>query len=272
MALQAVNQLLSRLESNQTAQEEKEEDNPYNADATVNLYIHFHFCDTKYFGVPNYAKAVADVAIANTDKSQRNRVLDLGCATGRTSFELAKEFKHVTGIDYAQRLIDVAVEFQKNHRLQWSVCNHGDIKDEFACSLKDFALTEAMLQRIEFATGDAHKLDAKYTNYDCIVACNLIDRLHSPLLFLENVHTLINKNGILIILDPYTWLQDYTEKSKWIGARVIDNKPVSTFDALKRILSAKFSFVKEQDVPFVIRETARKYQHTLSHCTIWKKK
>lgn len=156
--------------------------------------------------------------------------------------------------------------------MEWTVCNHGDIMDKFNCSIKDFGLTQDIINRIEFAKGDAHKLESKYKDYDCIIACNLIDRLHSPLLFLDNVDKIMTNNAILILLDPYTWLQDYTDKSKWIGAKIIDNKPVSTFDALKQILSPKFEFIKEQDVPFVIRETARKYQHTLSHCTVWRKK
>ena len=259
-------------ESNRIISDEKEEANPYNADATVNLYIHFHYSNEVYFNVPNYPKAVAQIAINNTPPEQRLRALDLGCATGRTSFELAKEFKHVTGIDYAQRLIDVAVEFQKNKKLEWTVCNHGDIMDSFNCSTQELGLSDEMLNRIEFAKGDAHKLLAQYTDYNVVVACNLIDRLHSPLLFLENVHRILAQNGILILLDPYTWLEEYTEKNKWIGAKYIDNAPVSTFDALKKVLAPTFDFIKEQDVPFVIRETARKYQHTLAHCTVWKKK
>ena len=273
-ALKTIDTLISMIEENKENEEKEEEDNdnPYNADSIVNLYIHFHYCDDKYFEVENYPKAVAKIAIDCTNKDKRNRVLDLGCATGRTSFELAKEFKQVTGIDYAQRLINVGLQFKKNKYLEWTVCNHGDIMDKFNCSIKDFGLTQDILDRIEFAKGDAHKLKYQYKDYDCIVACNLIDRLHSPLLFLENIDKIMTNNGILIILDPYTWLEQYTNKNKWIGAKVIDNKPISTFDALKKILSIKFQFIKEQNVPFVIRETARKYQHTLSHCTVWKKK
>merc|ERR1712194_268678 len=149
-----------------TETKEDEAANPYNADATVNLYIHFHYSDDKYFDVPNYPKAVAEIAIANTPKSDRHRALDLGCSTGRTSFELIKEFDHVTGIDYAQRLVDVAIEFQTNKTLEWTVSNHGDIMDAFSCNTQQFGLSDDMLARIEFAKGDAHKLSPQYTNYN----------------------------------------------------------------------------------------------------------
>ena len=78
----------------------------------MNAYIHFHYNDEPYFSVPNYPKAVAELALSYTDEKRRLRALDLGCATGRTSFELAKHFEHVSGIDYAQKLVDVAVQLQ----------------------------------------------------------------------------------------------------------------------------------------------------------------
>eukprot|EP00483_Globobulimina_turgida_P011233 UN11254 len=207
------------LNTEQMSSEEKDGDNPYNKEALVNLYIHFHYSDEIYFDVANYPKAVAQIAIDNTDKNERKRALDLGCATGRLSFELAKEFEHVTGIDYAQKLIDVAKELQTNKYLEWTVCNHGDIMDTFSCSTDELQLTDDVLSRIEFAVGDAHKLEAQYKDYDLVVACNLIDRLHSPLFFLQNIDKIMSENGILILVDPYTWLTEYTSKDKWIGAR-----------------------------------------------------
>lgn len=35
-----------------------------------------------------------------------NRALDLGCAVGRSTFEMAREFKEVIGIDISQTFID----------------------------------------------------------------------------------------------------------------------------------------------------------------------
>ena len=44
-----------------------------------------------------------------------------------------------------------------------------------------------------------------------------------------------------------------------------------TFEALQDALLARFTLIHRQDVPFVIRETDRKYQHSLSDMTIWQK-
>jgi len=47
----------------------------------------------------------------------------------------------------------------------------------------------------------------------------LFDRLPDPEKFLNDVAKFILPDGILIILSPYTWLQDYTPKEKWLGGK-----------------------------------------------------
>ena len=45
----------------------------------------------------------------------------------------------------------------------------------------------------------------------------------------------------------------------------------TTLDGLKDLLGVHFELMGEpRDVPFVIRETRRKFQHTLSQMTVWK--
>ena len=36
------------------------------------------------------------------------KALDIGCAVGRTSFELTRSFDYVLGLDYSARFIQVA--------------------------------------------------------------------------------------------------------------------------------------------------------------------
>jgi hypothetical protein len=44
---------------------------------------------------------------------------------------------------------------------------------------------------------------------------------------------------------------------------------VRTFDTLRRILSPHFELARRQDVPFLLREHARKYQLGLSEASTW---
>ncbi|MBL3278667.1 methyltransferase domain-containing protein, partial [Klebsiella pneumoniae] len=76
----------------------------YESDRQLSEYAEFHYGD-EYFGVPNFPKALADIAIEAMGGRPARRALDLGCATGRASFELARHFDHVTGVDFSARFI-----------------------------------------------------------------------------------------------------------------------------------------------------------------------
>jgi len=83
----------------------------------------------------------------------------------------------------------------------------------------------------------------------------------------------INVGGLLVIASPYTWLEAYTQKEHWLGGFKENGENLTTYDGLERILSAHFEAVGEpQDVPFVIRETARKFQHTVAQLSVWRRR
>ena len=77
--------------------------------------------------------------------------------------------------------------------------------------------------------------------------------------------------GLLVITSPYTWLEEYTEKNKWLGGRREHGEPLPTFAGISRALAGQFELVGRQDIPFVIRETARKHQHTLAEMSVWRR-
>ena len=61
-------------------------------------------------------------------------------------------------------------------------------------------------------------------------------------------------------------------QDKWIGGYKVGDEEVRGFSTLKKILGPYFDLVAEQDMPFVIRETIRKHQWTVSHASIWIRK
>ena len=90
--------------------------------------------------------------------------------------------------------------------------------------------------RVLFMQGDACNLKPIYTDYDLVFAGNLIDRLYDPALFLDGIASRILPGGLLVITSPYTWLEEYTPKAKWIGGRREHGEPLSTFAGLSRCL------------------------------------
>jgi hypothetical protein len=49
-------------------------------------------------------------------------------------------------------------------------------------------------------------------------------------------------------------------------------KPVRSADAVAAVLSPDFEAVASEDVPFIIREHARKFQWGCSHAVVWRRK
>jgi 5-histidylcysteine sulfoxide synthase/putative 4-mercaptohistidine N1-methyltranferase len=242
----------------------------YETDKLLSEYAEFHYGD-EYYGVPNFPKALAQIAIEAMANKPRRTALDLGCATGRATFELAKAFDHVTGVDFSARFIGLGVKLAEQGMARYTLVDEGELVSYRERKLIDLGL-EDVRGKVEFYQGDACNLKPQFTGYDLILAANLIDRLYSPRKFLKSIHERLNVGGVLMITSPYTWLEEHTAREEWVGGFKKDGESHTTLDGLKALLGEHFRLViSPLDVPFVIRETRRKFQHTLSEATLWER-
>lgn len=245
--------------------------NIYELDDAVSQYIEFHYGD-EYFGVPNFPVACIAECVKVMENTTMGKALDLGCATGRSSFELARHFDHVDAMDFSARLIQAPSQLQSTGIQRYTVQDEGDL-----VSYKEITLEELGYQDIKdkviFMQGDACNLPEKLTDYDLVFAGNLIDRLYDPAKFLELIKSRIKPGGVLVLTSPYTWLSDFTEREKWLGGfKAETGENYTTLEGIADILAPEFKQLRSAvDVPFVIRETSRKYQHTLAEMSVWKK-
>ncbi len=242
----------------------------YETDAAVSQYCDAHFGES-HFGVPNFPQACADICRKVSEGRSRKKALDLGCAVGRATFELAKAFDSVTGVDFSARFIRVALQLKEKGNVLYELPEEGDLVSYHEAKLDELNLA-GVKDRVEFAQGDATNLKPLFSGYDLILAANLLDRLSDPKRFVETIHERLNSGGILVIASPYTWLEEYTKKENWLGGFRYAGEPFTTLDGLRDHLSARFEMLGEpRDIPFVIRETARKFQHCISQVTIWER-
>ncbi|MDC0980184.1 5-histidylcysteine sulfoxide synthase [Bdellovibrionales bacterium] len=245
--------------------------NPYETDQLLSQYCEFHY-GASYFEVENFPKAcIQAVEPYFKQLPSRTRAMDLGCAVGRSTFELARHFDEVVGIDFSARFIEKAQRFSDMGVLRYTLTTEGDLQDFYERTLSELKL-EGLSEKIQFMQGDACNLNKKYGKFDFIFAGNLLDRLHSPKSFLNSVGEFLNVNGVLALTSPYTWLEEHTEKSEWIGGFKKDGEDFTTLEGLEHHFQGQFKRIAEpKEVPFVIRETARKYQHTVAQLTLWQK-
>jgi len=197
------------------------------------------------------------------------RVLEVGCGTGRAAFEMARYFKAVTAIDFSHSFINACNELKKLGSLEYEMLVEGEIYEK-AVGTVDKNIDRS---RVTFEQGDGCALETeRLGKFGIILAANLLCRLPKPRLFLEAVPKLLIDGGFLVMPSPYTWLEQFTPKSEWIGGFTgTDGKSVTTFSQLKVLLGSQFELVDDRDMPFLIRETARKCQYTRSHLTVWRK-
>ena len=245
--------------------------NVYETDELLGQYLAFHYGDS-YFGVGNYPARCASICLEHMTGREKKRALDLGCAVGRTSFELARAFDEVAALDLSNRFIEAANTLQREGEMDYFLRNQGELGSHATASLATHQLANRA-ERVRFEVADACNLGPEHEGYDLVFAGNLIDRLQDPGAFLSGVHKLLNDKGVLVISSPYTLLEEFTPRGKWIGGFERHGQPFTVLDGMKDILAPHFDLLGEPvDVPFVIRETARKYQHTIAELTAWQRK
>ncbi|MCF7957676.1 MAG: 5-histidylcysteine sulfoxide synthase [Phycisphaerae bacterium] len=243
----------------------------YEVDSLVSQYCEFHY-GPEYFDVANFQKIIARTCVDFMAGRGSGRAMDLGCGVGRSTLELARHFDHVTGLDVSARFIKIAVALQEQGYTRYQFPEEGELVSYHEKHLKDFGL-EAFSSKVAFFQSDACNLKAIYTGYDLILAANLIDRVYSPRKFLSTIHARLNPQGLLVLASPYTLSTEYIERDQWIGGYRKDGEPYTVLEGITDILSEHFNLLcKPFDIPFVIRESRRKYQHNLSQVTVWEKK
>jgi len=240
----------------------------YETDQLVTQYLEFHY-GPEALGVPNFPRACVETVMPLVPVDRRGRCLDIGCSVGRSAFEFARYFEHVDAVDFSARFIQSGVRLQQGGDLLYEVPTEGELTLSRTIALDPLGLG-GIGDRVLFSQGDACNLKAVCTGYDLVFAGNLIDRLYDPALFLGGIGQRMVSGGLLAVTSPYTWLEEYTPKAKWLGGRREHGEPLSTFAGLCRALEPRFRLVHRCDVPFVIRETARKHQHSVAEMTVWR--
>jgi putative 4-mercaptohistidine N1-methyltranferase len=197
--------------------------------------------------------------VAHFSQEPVARGLDLGCAVGRSAFEMAKTCKTVLGIDFSHAFIDAAKRLSAGERISYFR------REEAAeiTALEACAPAGLDLSRLSFRQGDAMNLPADLIGFERVHAANLLCRLPDPEKLLVRLPDLVCSGGELILATPCTWLEEFTPPEHW---------PVGGTQAwLKAKLGASFHLVSQVDEPFLIRETARKFQWTRSWLSVWRR-
>jgi len=254
-------------------EEESRRMSVYESDKLLAEYLLFHYGTAEEilpysFGPHsglNYAIRCVSECLNASCLHGESRALELGCAVGRSSFELAKHCISVRGIDYSRSFIAAAKELQQHGELAYRRTDEGDLWTRLTARVP----AEIDRSRVRFEVGDAMELRDDLGGFDVVLMANLIDRLPNPQRCLRRLPGLVKTGGQLIITSPYTWLEEFTPREHWLGGCVREGRAFSTLDGLQAALAKDFQFTATRDLPFLIREHARKFQWSVAQASIW---
>lgn len=242
--------------------------NPYETERLVAEYLFFHYASEDEvsggYPVPREAlnfpvRVVGELA----DFSRPARTaLDLGCAVGRSSFELSRRVESVLGVDFSAAFIRAAGTMKREGSIACQVPTEGARTVEFTAHIP----ADIDVTRVRFETGDATALPGDIGRFDIVLAANLLCRLPQPAKFLDRLPDLVAPGGQLLLATPFSWLPEYTPPENWIGGQASTGP---SREALCKVLEKHFELQLSKDLPFLIREHSRKFQYGVSLGSRW---
>ena len=169
--------------------------NPYESDQLLSEYLLFHFgTPEEILPHPAGPRAALDFPVRCVSECldwarlpAAARALDLGCAVGRSAFELARHCPEVVAIDFSERFIRAATALQQTGEQPCPRKDEGTLSTALTVRVPPGIARE----RVQFEQGDATDLRADLGAFDVVLMANLIDRLPAPRRCLARLPSLV---------------------------------------------------------------------------------
>lgn len=268
--------------------------NVYEDDTARNMYLDLHYPRSGQVKVVDsifpqdcmppaqsigFPQRVAELLIRLQPKCM-DAALDVGCAVGGSSFALAKAFQNVDAFDFSRSFIDTAIGMKNHEQIVFQIPIEADIH-QTVVALHEPGVIPDLTSRVHFFVGDACQLSQMKesrmirTGYDGILLSNLLCRLPDPRACLDALAGIINPGGVVLIVTPFSWLEQFTPRANWLGGYYADSNsdsaPVQSDSVLREIMEGNgFDFIHKEQIPLLIREHQRKYQYIISEATGWR--
>lgn len=262
--------------------------NVYESDDSLHMYLGLHYPESgkdenvpPFYPHPNapshglgFPQRVA--GLLRTLQPNGSTALDIGCAVGGASFELAKTFEQVDAFDFSASFVNAARRMQSEpENVSFRIPMEAEI-DVTVQAVHGEGVTQQVRNKVNFFQGNACNMhDMKeLTSYDGAILSNLLCRLPDPVACLDSLPGIMNENGVVVMVTPFSWLPEFTHRSKWLGGYrdPVSKEPIYSKDVLKNLMEERgFVKIHEEQIPLIIREHQRKMQYIVSEATGFRK-
>ena len=192
--------------------------------------------------------------------ANHRRALDLGCSTGRSTFELRRFFDEVIGLDRSHAFISAADKMQRERSITADVERTPGESETIRFDLPPH-LSNANGSFIE---GDACALDPSLGRFDLVNMAQLIDRVPEPSHCLRQMADFVEPGGWFILTSSCNWQEKYTPREKWLGGH--GGGLVAPCQA---ILAPSFTLHHHFHLRYLIRDCPHWYEWSVAEVSIW---
>lgn len=184
--------------------------------------------------------------------------LDIGAATGRVTFELARDHRVAFGVDFSRTLIRGAAGVAREGHARFRTVVEGRL-------LRDWDVPFAAPRNARFAVADGLALPFPDGAFATVAALNLVDRVADPAGALDEMARVTAPGGTLLVGSPFTWLETFTPPDNWLGGFLRGGEAVRGAAAVRARLGPAFRLEEETRMPFFIPHHARSGQLGVAH-------
>jgi SAM-dependent methyltransferase len=236
----------------------------YNAPGMLSAYLWSHFGNL--FGDPRTTEAyqVWSAGFKPTDGD----ALDVGCAVGRLSFELAKTHDHVIGLDTSIAFIRKAREILIRKRVDFDLIVEGHITEPQSVGFDD----SRDFSRVDFIVADALALPFRRRAFAMAAAINLLEKVPDPLKHLTEINRVLRRqNAMFLFSDPFSWDEAVSLPERWLSGNGNTQYSPRGIDTMRRLLAGEygvfappFTIIDDGNVDWKIRKTENLWEHITS--------
>jgi putative 4-mercaptohistidine N1-methyltranferase len=226
--------------------------------------------DENHLGIETYPLLVVQRVLSHIERYPKRRALDVGCGVGRSSFELARQFDEVVGVDTSSLVILGAQRLKESGVLSYTSFEEGEIAVKKEIRLNKFGLEHAS-KKVNFWQMDLHTLNPVFCDFDLIMLHRTIESVPAPADLLKMLMERLSPHGLLTVISSYGWREEITPKDAWLGGRGSVDSPQKGLDALKDVLYP-MQLLAVEEIPCVEQFDDRHSRYALTQMSIWYRK
>lgn len=219
-----------------TFQTKPDINNKYENPKVVSSYLWSHYGD--FLNDEEWLPAYLEWA--NIMNSSKGISLDIGCAAGRFTFEMAEKSELSVGIDLSFAFIKTARELMKKREISFELTEEGNISRPVTIKLSNRFDTN----KVEFLIADALFLPFPKSTFTKISSLNVIDKVPYPMNHLQEMNRVATPLGSQILIsDPYSWSEEVAKVEHWLGGKSEGQFSGYGQDNIAKILEGHGNFI-----------------------------